>query len=36
VTPAEYYITAETAKGHKLVWPVTAPALNQAVVVMQQ
>ena len=30
----EYYITAETATGQKLVWPATAPALNQTVVTM--
>ena len=29
----EYYIIAETAAGEKLVWPPTAPAMNQTVVV---
>jgi len=28
----EYYVTAETAKGGKLVWPCTAPELNQTVI----
>lgn len=28
----EYYVEAETAKGGKLVWPATAPKLNQTVV----
>ena len=28
----EYYITAETAAGKTLVWPATAPGLNQSVV----
>jgi hypothetical protein len=30
----EYYITAETTTGQKLVWPVTVPSLNQTVVTM--
>jgi hypothetical protein len=29
----EYYLEAETAGGKQLRWPVTAPALNQTVVV---
>ena len=29
----EYYITAETTGGKKLVWPATAPEMNQTVVV---
>ena len=29
----EYYIAAETAAGAKLVWPATAPEMNQTVVV---
>ena len=29
----EYYIQAETAVGRKLVWPATAPQLNQTVLV---
>lgn len=29
----EYHITALTADGHELVWPATAPELNQTVVV---
>ena len=29
----EYYIEAEMADGNKLVWPATAPGLNQTVVV---
>jgi hypothetical protein len=29
----EYHITALTKRGDKLVWPATAPALNQTVVV---
>ena len=28
----EYYLTAETAGGQKLVWPATAPSVNQTVV----
>lgn len=28
----EYYIEAETAKGKKLMWPITAPEMNQTVV----
>lgn len=28
----EYYITAETAEGKKMIWPVTAPVINQTVV----
>ncbi len=28
----EYYITAETAEGKKMIWPVTAPEINQTVV----
>jgi hypothetical protein len=28
----EYYISARTASGEKLVWPATAPAQNQTVV----
>ncbi len=31
----EYYVTAETTSGHKLVWPATAPQLNQTVVVRE-
>jgi len=31
----EYYVTAVTAGGEKLVWPATAPQLNQTVVVTQ-
>ena len=31
----EYHITAETAGGQQLVWPATAPGLNQTVVVTQ-
>lgn len=30
----EYYIFATTAEGKELLWPVTAPKLNQTVVVM--
>jgi len=30
----EYYITTETIAGQKLVWPVTAPSLNQTIVTM--
>ena len=30
----EYYIEAKTAGGETLRWPVTAPELNQTVVVM--
>ena len=30
----EYHITAETADGRNLVWPATAPALNQTIVTM--
>jgi hypothetical protein len=29
----EYYITAETAAGQTLVWPATAPDLNQSVII---
>ena len=29
----EYYITAETSAGNHLVWPATAPEMNQTVVV---
>jgi hypothetical protein len=29
----EYHLTAETAGGQKLIWPATAPAMNQTVVV---
>ena len=29
----EYYVTGETVAGEKLVWPATAPAMNQTVVV---
>lgn len=29
----EYHVVAETASGTKLIWPATAPALNQTVVV---
>jgi hypothetical protein len=29
----EYHITAETAAGQTLVWPATAPDLNQSVVI---
>jgi hypothetical protein len=28
----EYYIAAETAEGKKLIWPITAPEVNQTVV----
>jgi hypothetical protein len=31
----EYHITAETAGGQQLVWPATAPSLNQTVVVTE-
>jgi hypothetical protein len=31
----EYYITAETTAGKKLVWPATAPEMNQTVVVTE-
>jgi hypothetical protein len=31
----EYYVTGETVTGEKLVWPATAPAMNQTVVVTQ-
>ncbi len=31
-TDVEYYLKVETAGGEKLVWPATAPALNQTVV----
>lgn len=31
----EYYVTAETANGQQLVWPSTAPTLNQTVVVSE-
>ena len=31
----EYYVTAETAGSQELVWPVTAPQLNQTVVTTQ-
>jgi len=31
----EYYVTAETAGGQKLIWPVTAPAMNHTVVVTE-
>jgi hypothetical protein len=34
-TDVEYYVEVETAAGKKLVWPPTAPALNQTVVVRQ-
>jgi hypothetical protein len=30
----EYYISAKTASGEKLVWPATAPAQNQTVVLL--
>jgi hypothetical protein len=29
----EYYLRAETASGQTLVWPTTAPEMNQTVVV---
>ena len=29
----EYYLTAKTGSGKKLIWPATAPAMNQTVVV---
>ena len=29
----EYHITAETAAGQTLVWPATAPDLNQSVII---
>jgi hypothetical protein len=29
----EYYITAQTASGHKLTWPASAPQISQTVVV---
>lgn len=29
----EYHVTAETAGGQKLIWPATAPAMNQTVVI---
>jgi len=32
----EYYVVGLTASGEKLVWPATAPDLNQTVVVWQQ
>jgi hypothetical protein len=28
----EYYVAGETAGGKKLIWPATAPELNQTVV----
>jgi hypothetical protein len=31
----EYYVATETANGQKLVWPATAPAMNQTVVVTE-
>lgn len=31
----EYYVSAQTANGQQLVWPATAPALNQIVVVTE-
>jgi hypothetical protein len=31
----EYYVTADTASGQKLVWPATAPQLSQTVVVRE-
>ena len=31
----EYFITAETAAGRQLVWPATAPSINQTVVAME-
>jgi len=31
----EYYVTAETVSGQKLIWPATAPAMNQTVVVSE-
>lgn len=31
----EYYVTAETSGGQKLVWPATAPTLNQTVIVQE-
>ncbi len=31
----EYFITAQTAAGQKLVWPATAPVINQTVVVSE-
>jgi hypothetical protein len=31
----EYYVTAEASGGQKLVWPATAPSLNQTVVVQE-
>jgi len=32
----EYYITATTAKGKSLIWPASAPKVNQTVVVMSE
>ena len=32
----EYYIKAKTADGKKLIWPATAPELNQTVVVIKK
>ncbi|MCI0498356.1 MAG: hypothetical protein L0Y36_01560 [Planctomycetales bacterium] len=32
----EYFITAETAGGQKLVWPAAAPELNQTVITMEE
>jgi len=29
----EYHLTAETTTGQQLIWPVTAPTINQTVVV---
>ncbi|MCX6926723.1 MAG: malectin domain-containing carbohydrate-binding protein [Verrucomicrobia bacterium] len=31
----EYYVTAETSGGEKLLWPATAPALSQTVVISE-
>lgn len=31
----EYYVSAETAGGNQLIWPATAPQLNQTVVTSQ-